>query len=370
MNAVVPGRLWRSLACLAFALWGLSTLTAFGQTLAEPKANDPAKAESKAAADSIRQAYELSKTALTEADFTRIIELCLKGMAAGTPDDLSEYGQKLMSWSHNRRGQLRLDARQMDEALEDFDISVQLDGTRWQALHNRGYCYAVQQKYTEALADFNKTLELNSKYGKGYINRAEIHYAMGNLPLAMNDYTEALKLSPNDAEVLNLRGHAAQSLGKKSDARADYNLALQLNPGLVEALINRGELLQDEGNFVQAVSDFRRAVELASTNHRAYAAWAWLLATCPDDRYRDPQLAVRHARRALELLGSQTYPWRYRYLETLAAALASSGDYTAARTYQSDAISAAPISEQTGLQDRLKLYESNQPYRTARTASR
>jgi hypothetical protein len=69
---------------------------------------------------------------------------------------------------------------------------------------------------------------------------------------------------------------------------------------------------------------------------------ASLLATCPDSRYRDGELAVRDATVALNLARERrqlTTNWKHRmYLETLAAALAERGDFDAAVRVEQEAL--------------------------------
>ncbi len=83
------------------------------------------------------------------------------------------------------------------------------------------------------------------------------------------------------------------------------------------------------------------------------------MATCPDARYRAPELAVQAAKKAIQLDGSSDYA----YLDTLAAAQAALGQFAEARETLARAIQAAPDKEVEDLKRRLALYEKEQPYR-------
>ncbi len=84
------------------------------------------------------------------------------------------------------------------------------------------------------------------------------------------------------------------------------------------------------------------------------------MATCPDKRFRKADLAIRAARKAIELDGESP-----RYLDTLAAAQASAGKFELARATLRKALERAPADSATALKQRLALYESQRPYREA-----
>ena len=93
---------------------------------------------------------------------------------------------------------------------------------------------------------------------------------------------------------------------------------------------------------------------------RASNAFAWLSATCDDPAIRDGTAAVSHAEKAV----AATYRKNALYLDTLAAALAEAGQFEKAVAVQKEAM--ALLKDDRTRQEfafRLKLYESNTPYR-------
>ena len=90
-------------------------------------------------------------------------------------------------------------------------------------------------------------------------------------------------------------------------------------------------------------------------------ALAWNLSTAPDPYVRNGQEALRLAREAMR----SAHGDNPAYIDTLAAALAETGDFGRAALTQRKAISlATPEMVQRGGYDRrLRLYESRQPYR-------
>jgi hypothetical protein len=95
----------------------------------------------------------------------------------------------------------------------------------------------------------------------------------------------------------------------------------------------------------------------------AYNGLAWILATCPDAKYRDGKRAVEAARRSGELSG-----WRgVNAPGTLAAACAEDGDFDAAVQWQGRANGLYPGGkEKADGEARLKLYQAKTPYRESK----
>ena len=131
---------------------------------------------------------------------------------------------------------------------------------------------------------------------------------------------------------------------------------------------NRGDAYRAIRQWQKAADDFRQAIDLNSKFGRAYQSAAWLMATCPNPQFRNPELAVRAAERAIELDGSAAYI----YLDTLAAALANSGQFKRAQQVQRRAIETAPAENVGPLKQRIQLYSMHKPYRqpAAQTAQR
>jgi serine/threonine-protein kinase len=89
---------------------------------------------------------------------------------------------------------------------------------------------------------------------------------------------------------------------------------------------------------------------------------AWLLATAPEPRVRNPHRAVSLAQKCCGL-----NHWTNAYsIDTLAAAYAAAGNFGQAVRYQQLAMQALDKSERAeqigGMQDRLKLYSNHQTY--------
>ena len=148
--------------------------------------------------------------------------------------------------------------------------------------------------------------------------------------------------------------------GKLEQASAHYIEALRLNPGYGDAHDNLGEVLCRQGKFADASAHFAEALRLNPDDSEAHDNRAKLMAACPLAEYRDGNKAVEFATRACELT-----EWKNPgFLDTLAAAHAQAGDFAAAETWQTTAISLLPDErKKDDYRSRLMLYQARKPYR-------
>lgn len=297
------------------------------------------------------------KTASTESDFTDVIALCEGGLKGDMSPAFQAYAKQLMGWSYNRRGEARAKEGKDQEALADFEAAVNANAA-WRSIHNRGVSYAALGRVDEALADFDKVIELNQQYPNVFFNRGEIRYQQGDFPGAIRDYTEALKLGKPDSMTYASRAHAFYRIQRFGDALRDYSEAIRLDAANAAAYIDRGDTYSDLGQYGEAAKDYQMAVKVAPKMGRAFQAAAWLMATCPDQHYRNDKLAVEAAERAIKLDGET-----YRTLSTLAAAQASGNLFKEAQATQEKAIAAATKEEMLTGEKMMSLYQRELAYR-------
>jgi tetratricopeptide (TPR) repeat protein len=321
------------------------------------------------------QLQEEAKAATALSDLNQVLDKIVKLRATKPEVAIDAYLSELQAWVLHRRGeayvqqaadavaanQIELSKRLDTQAMQDFDAAIKLDPNRWKSYHHRGVCHALAADFDKAQADFSKAIELRPDYANAWFNRAEIHYEQGRYPEALSDYNEAIRLQDDDAGFYTGRAHTYVQSGKLEQALADYHRAVKLDPENSDRLTNRGDCYRSLGDWDRAASDFRQAIELDGQFGRAFQSAAWLMATCPVEEFRNPELAVRAAQKAIELDGDEDYI----YLDTLAAAWANVGQFEKARDVMRRAIVLAPAENRTPLEKRLALFKSGKPFRQA-----
>lgn len=141
--------------------------------------------------------------------------------------------------------------------------------------------------------------------------------------------------------------------------------AIEKDPLNAEAYYERGSVRYLNGDYNLAVDDLVKAVELDPDYALAYNDLSWILATCPDEKYRDGKEAIQLAQKALEIRMEPAF------MDTFAAAYAEAGKFEEAIATQEKAISMLnktwfmKIISRNEYVERLNAYKAHRPWRSA-----
>ncbi|MDR1565876.1 MAG: tetratricopeptide repeat protein [Treponema sp.] len=130
-------------------------------------------------------AHNKNQFAEAIAFYTRILEL--------KPEE------KIASLIYKHRGMAFFARSHYEEALTDFDKSLELDRGSYKSAYYSGIILAVLRKYPDAVEAFNKSLELNPYQPYCFYRRGQVYYHMEDYPQALADCESALALESFDA---------------------------------------------------------------------------------------------------------------------------------------------------------------------------
>jgi eukaryotic-like serine/threonine-protein kinase len=181
------------------------------------------------------------------------------------------------------------------------------------------------------------------KTSERYRKRAEAGDAQAQVQLAWR-YQNGIGLATNFVEAAVWYRKAAE----QGHRRAQLALAKRYAAGLGV-----------EKNQAEAANWLRKAAGGADPN--VLNEVAWQLATSPEPGLRDGTNAIAFAEKAVAATGRTNV----MYIDTLAAACAEAGQFEKAVSAQKEAMALATEDEKKRdrYEDRLKLYQSNTPYR-------
>ncbi len=330
--------------------------------------NDP-----KPVSSDLLAVYQSTKNANTESQVTAIARTCSNVLSDKRRSEADrEYAESLLAWALNRRGELRTSAAAKlveqgklneadnldNQALEDFKTAVDRAPGNWRMHHNLAISLAMKGQYKSAIDRFNTVLELKDDYANAYFNRGELFFELKQYPDAIRDYDRAIELAQDDPQYYNSRGHCRYVLEAYDDAIEDYRKAVELGADSAVYQTDLADALQATGKWEDAAEMYRKAIATNSKYARAYMNAAWLMATCPEKRIRNVDLALSASKKAIELEGAPSA----RSYETLAAAHASAGKLSDAVTHQKRAIQLGSAEDATEMKHRLALYQQGLAY--------
>jgi tetratricopeptide (TPR) repeat protein len=215
-----------------------------------------------------------------------------------------------------------------NEAAVECQRYLQMKPDDPEALNIYGIALARQGKYDQALKYFTEALQIKPDYAVVYDNIGRIMMFQGNYESAAEHLTEAIRFDPAFPSTYYCLGQVLVKIGKADEAVPRFEDAIRLKP-----------------DWVEPMKDL-----------------AWLLASSDKITVRNPDKAVKFARRACELTNYN----KPEILDTLAVSYAAAGDFDKAVETAQKALELCRLDEQQELkgqiQGRLILFKESKPY--------
>jgi serine/threonine protein kinase/Tfp pilus assembly protein PilF len=272
---------------------------------------------------------EIARTCLLSADpvvdRAKLVQLAERAVAGGrTPWRLTTLATAYLRIGEYEKAVERLhEAQAVDRNWEPIATNAVLAMAHYGLSHTglAGKCLDA------ATAARKQRIQAMVQTGPGYLPTHWWNIVESNV-----HYREAKTLidglpPPEEPWEWVIRGRALATLGRDQEAVASFSRALTLEPTLVSAWINRADAWRRLGAWDKSKADYLRAIDIEAKAAWAHNNLAWLLATCPDVRFRDPPAAVAHAKEAVAVNDANGSFWN-----TLGVAHYRAADWPAAVT--------------------------------------
>jgi Tfp pilus assembly protein PilF/mono/diheme cytochrome c family protein len=281
-------------------------------------------------------------------------------MLLGDPEDASLHTDAaLIYW----------DLGQADRAIAHYESAIAMEPGNVRTRYNFATLLAAQRRFDEAAAHFRQAIALRPDHAEAHNNLGAVLWAQDRFGEAFEHFSEALRLDPKNFRAQNNVGHALTSRGQVDEGIRHYLEALALEPDFADAHVNLARARASQGRFEDAVRYLREARRAAPSWAVPMTDLAWLLATAPDERLRQPDEAVRLAEQAAELTGRQNIA----ALDTLAASYAAVRRFEEAVAAEEAALALAVAAGLPRLADelrtRLERYRNREPFVDRREVS-
>jgi tetratricopeptide (TPR) repeat protein len=220
----------------------------------------------------------------------------------------------------------------------------------------------AQKRFAEAAEQYVAAAGLNPRRAEIFNNLANTLDLLNRPAGALAAYRASLHLVPEDASQHTGAGYELGRLGRYEEALAEFAIATNLAPFYAAPHVQAAHVYYKTGRDPEGAAEILLAARLKSHDWELLADAAHYLAADENAAARNGAAAVQLAARADELTGGQA-PF---VTDTLAMALAESGDFTNAIAAEQHAIATAGAAHMTDiglLQHRLELFQNHQPWR-------
>jgi tetratricopeptide (TPR) repeat protein len=297
-------------------------------------------------------------------------------------------------WAYFRLGMAFDQQDNLDEAIKHYTRAIQIKPEFPAPHRNLGYALARQGKTNEAIRHYNDALRYRPDFAEAHVNLGNALLRLGKIDEAIEHFSEAVQIEPDSADAHYSLGYALTQQGKFDKAIECYSRAAKLEPNWSEARQNLNKLLLQKkrldetiaqyieavekypdnadahdrlagifynaGRIYEAIEHWNRTIALRPEWAEVYNNLAWILAANEEAGIRNPEEAVRFAKKACELTDYR----QPEMLDTLGVAFAAAGRFPQAIETAEKAIELAgdeKIAED--ILSHLELYKMNKPYR-------
>jgi tetratricopeptide (TPR) repeat protein len=296
---------------------------------------------------------------------------------------VSFWKNNLALWSHclavttdnpmanNGYGLALVAQNQVEPAITQFQLAAQLAPGNPDVLGNLGSALLQAGRVDAAISQLRLAIGADPASAPHHFILANALFRKNLIPEAISEYESALKADPNYAEAEVADGYVLLQAGRVDDAIAHVQRGVELRPRQANFHYTLATALLKKGLSHEAVLQLKIAMVLQPDLLPAQTKLneiAWKLATTPMAEARNGAEALDLAEGLVQL----TAAGRPVLLETLAAALAETGDFPRAIDAAQHALSLAQQENDTALASRLQEqlvgYRASQPWREVTTA--
>ncbi|MHB0768747.1 caspase family protein [Bradyrhizobium sp. 5.13L] len=140
--------------------------------------------------------------------------------------------------SRYKRGQVYAIKRAYALAMQDFDAVIRRAPRDAEALNNRCWTRAATGDLQGALADCSLALQIDPGLSDALDSRGLVNLKLGRTAEAIKDYTDAIQRNPRSSSSLFGRGMATRKSG--GDGAADIAQAKSMNPNIAKEFAGYG----------------------------------------------------------------------------------------------------------------------------------
>lgn len=141
---------------------------------------------------------------------------------------------------------------------------MSLDRSKLAALvfNNRALRHRMLSQLDNALQDYGMAIEIDPTYALAYYNRGVALVSAGKFKLALEDYSAVIRLDNCDVQAHNNRGSIYYRTNRHEEAIRDFTRAIELRGGeYTHGYFNRSLCYEETQLYVKSLYDSLKALE-------------------------------------------------------------------------------------------------------------
>ncbi|MFQ5500904.1 MAG: sulfatase-like hydrolase/transferase [Phycisphaerae bacterium] len=259
-------------------------------------------------------------------------------------------------------GRAYLEVGRLAEAQKAYEVSLRQSPHDAQKLLGLAEALRQQNKNRDAKEWFLRALAVEPDLAEAHRGLGLVYSATGDLPNAEKCFRRHVEISSESTNALSNLANALMLQQKYAEAAPVFEKMIRIDPKDENAHRACWQALMGAGRRADAIRALRAACDVMPNDANLYCSLAWYLSIGLEGEGGSPEATVQ-----LGLRCRDANPRSPRTWDILAAAYASAGEFPEAIQAAKKALSIAqelgkqPIAAQIAA--RLRLYESNRPFR-------
>ncbi len=259
-------------------------------------------------------------------------------------------------------GTEKLEAGDLPGAIRLFEQALRLNANLAEAHANLGAALLTMNELDRAAVHLRRAIEIDPGYMQASYNLGVIFHRRKDFAAAVEQFRKTLAIRTDHFETQYGLGAALEERGQLDAAVEHLRAAILLRPDDARPYKKLADVFSNLGRYGDAVAVYEEAARVLPGDASITDRLAWLLATCPDSQWRDPDEAVRLAEEVCRITNERVP----RALDTLAAAYACAGRFEEAIATATQALGLAEAKADADLmqeiRSRIELYQSGRAY--------
>lgn len=180
--------------------------------------------------------------------------------------------------AYNNLGFYLANKGRVDEAMDNYRKSLEINPNYEDALNNLGYALAGKKQFREAIPFYQRALRFHPEHPEVNNNLGNALSEMGKVDEAIAHYLVTLKQKPEHADAHNNYGIALAMKGRLDEAIEEFHASLRYKPNYASAHSNLGNALAAEQKFAEATVELEQSLRLNPRDAQAHNNLANVLA--------------------------------------------------------------------------------------------